>query len=154
LGLNHFANRQAMGRFNKDAKDAEPGFIEVMQDRWYDFVQFLREAWILLLLLFVGLVITWWFIDPPPPRHVILATGSAGGEYQALGKQYAEFFAKRRITLELLPTNGAQENINHLADREDSVQAAFVQAGVVNPKDSKGIQSLGSISYEPIWFFY
>jgi hypothetical protein len=143
-----------MGRFNKDAKDAEPGFIEVMQDRWYDFVQFLREAWILLLLLFVGLVITWWFIDPPPPRHVILATGSAGGEYQALGKQYAEFFAKRHITLELLPTNGAQENINHLADREDSVQAAFVQAGVVNPKDSKGIQSLGSISYEPIWFFY
>ena len=146
-----------MGSFKKDAKDTGLGLIEAMQDRWHDFTQFLREAWILLLLLFVGLGITWWFIDPPPPRHVILATGSAGGEYQAIGEKYAKFFAKRHITLELLSTNGAQENINHLADRKDPVQAAFVQAGVISPKGIAGIagiQSLGSISYEPIWFFY
>ena len=93
-----------MGSFKKDAKDTGLGLIEAMQDRWHDFTQFLREAWILLLLLFVGLGITWWFIDPPPPRHVILATGSAGGEYQALGEKYAKFFAKRHITLELLST--------------------------------------------------
>ncbi len=143
-----------MESFNKNLKDTSLGLLEATQEYWNDFIQFMREAWILLLLLFVGLVITWWFIDPPPPKHVILATGSVGGEYQVLGKKYAEFFAKKGITLELLPTNGAQENIAHLADRKDPVQAAFVQAGVVNQKGIEGIQSLGSISYEPIWFFY
>ncbi len=143
-----------MGSFKKDVKDTSLGFIEAMQDRWNDLTQFIREAWILLLVLFVSLGTTLWFIDPPPPRHVILATGSVGGEYQALGEKYAEFFAKRHITIELLPTNGAQDNINHLTDRKDPVQAAFVQAGVVSPKGIAGIQSLGSIGYEPIWFFY
>ena len=96
-------------------------------------------------MLLTGLAITWWFIDPPPPKHVILATGSVGGEYQALGEKYAEFFAKKHITLELLSTNGAQENINHLVDRKDPVQAAFVQAGVASSKGVEGVQSLGSI---------
>ena len=96
----------------------------------------------------------WWYADPPPPNHVQLATGSAGGSYEALGKKYAEYFAKKGVTLELVPTMGAQENIERLADRNDPVQAAFVQAGVTYTKDAKGIQSLGSIAYDPIWFFY
>jgi len=143
-----------MGSFKQNLKDTSLGLTEAAQEHWNDFVQFMREAWILLLLLGAGLVATWWFIDPPPPKHVVLATGSAGGEYEELGKKYAAYFAKRGITLELLPTNGAQENIDHLVDRKDPVQAAFVQAGVFSPKGIEGIQSLGSISYEPIWFFY
>ncbi len=143
-----------MESFKKNVKDTGLGLLEALQEYWKDFVLFMREAWFLIFLLLTGLAITWWFIDPPPPRHVILATGSVGGEYQVLGEKYAEFFAKKHITLELLPTNGAQENINHLIDRKDPVQAAFVQAGVLSSKGIEGIQSLGSISYEPIWFFY
>jgi hypothetical protein len=52
-----------------------------------------------------------------------------------------------------LPTNGAQENINHLVDRKDPVQAAFVQAGVASSKGAAGVQSLGSIGYDPFGFF-
>jgi TRAP-type uncharacterized transport system substrate-binding protein len=142
-----------MASIHQNLKDTGLGILEAVQEYWYDFIQFIREAWLLLLLLFTGLAITWWFIDPPPPKHVILATGSVGGEYQALGEKYAEFFAKKHITLELLPTNGAQENINHLVDRKDPVQAAFVQAGMASSKGVEGVQSLGSIGYEPIWFF-
>ncbi|WP_197711830.1 TAXI family TRAP transporter solute-binding subunit [Polynucleobacter necessarius] len=95
----------------------------------------------------------WWYADPPP-RHVILATGLSGGSYEALGKKYADFFAKKGVTLELMPTNGAQENLSRLSDRNDPVQAAFVQAGVAHPKTTTGIQSLGAIGYDPTWFFY
>ena len=49
---------------------------------------------------------------------------------------------------------GAQENIDRLSDRDDPLQAAFVQAGVDYAKDAKGIQSLGAVDYDPIWFFY
>jgi TRAP-type uncharacterized transport system substrate-binding protein len=83
-----------------------------------------------------------------------MTTGSIGGSYEVLGKKYAEFFAKKGVELELVSTKGAQENLSRLSDRNDPVQAAFVQAGVAHPKSISGIQSLGAIDYEPIWFFY
>ena len=41
-----------------------------------------------------------------------------------------------------------------MADRKNPIQAAFVQAGVFSPHGVKGVQSLGAISYDPIWLFY
>lgn len=143
-----------MGSIKQDIKETYFGIYETALEKWGDFTQFLRETWPLLLVLFVGLMGVWWYADPPPPRHVILATGSAGGSSDVLGKKYAEFFEKKGITLELLPTKGAEENISRLADRADPVQAAFVQAGVFNPHGIEGVQSLGAISYDPIWMFY
>jgi TRAP-type uncharacterized transport system substrate-binding protein len=143
-----------MGSFKQDLHETFLGISETAQEKWSDFIQFLQEAWPLLVLLLIVLMGIWWYADPPPPRHVIMATGSPGGSYEALGKKYAEFFASKGVVLELVPTNGAQENIARLSDRNDPVQAAFVQAGVVQPKNVKGIQSLGAIGYDPIWFFY
>jgi len=143
-----------MGSFKQDFDETFLGLLESARNKWSDFTQFLQETWpllILLLLIFIGV---WWFVDPPPPNRVQLATGSVGGSYEALGKKYAEYFKKKGVTLELLNTTGAQENIDRLAGRSDSVQAAFVQAGVVHAKDVKGIESLGAIAYDPIWFFY
>lgn len=143
-----------MGSFKQDLKETYLGLSETAEEKWGDFTQFLQEAWPLLALLLAILVGIWMYADPPPPRRVMMATGSPGGSYEILGKQYAEFFKEKGVTLELVPTKGAQENINRLVDRDDPVQAAFVQAGVVHPKDAKGIQSLGAIAYDPIWFFY
>jgi TRAP-type uncharacterized transport system substrate-binding protein len=143
-----------MGSFKQDVRETFLGISESVQERWYDFTQFLREAWPILVLLLSILMGIWWYADPPPPSHVLLATGSPGGSYEILGKKYAEYFAKKGVTIELVPTKGAQENIERLADRDDPLQAAFVQAGVVHTKDVKGIQSLGAIGYEPVWLFY
>ncbi|MBU3582320.1 TRAP transporter substrate-binding protein [Polynucleobacter sp. AP-Capit-er-40B-B4] len=143
-----------MGSFKQDIKDTYLGLSESLQEKWGDFTQFLQETWPLLILLLVILMGVWWYADPPPPRHVLMATGSPGGSYEDLGKKYADFFAKKGITLELVPTLGAQENIDRLADRDDPIQAGFVQAGVAHAKDVKGIESLGAIAYDPIWFFY
>ncbi len=143
-----------MASFKQNLHETFLGLTETAQEKWSDFVEFLRETWPVLIFLLIVLMGIWWYADPPPPRHVILATGSPGGSYEALGKQYAEFFAKKGVVLELMPTNGAQENLSRLSDRNDPVQAAFVQAGVAHPKTVTGIQSLGAIGYDPIWFFY
>ena len=143
-----------MASFKQNVHETFLGLFESTQEKWFDFVQFLKEAWpilLVLLLIIVGIAI---YADPPPPRHVMMATGGPGSASEILGKRYAEFFAKKGITLELVPTKGAQENINRLSDRDDPLQIAFVQAGVVSTKDTTGIQSLGIISYDPIWFFY
>lgn len=143
-----------MGSFKGNAKETFLGLFESAQEWWSDFTQFLKETWPILILLLTVLMGIWWYADPPPPRNVQLATGATGSSNELLGKRYAEFFAKKGVTLELVPTAGAQENINRLSDRADKLQAAFVQAGVVSTSDVTGIQSLGVIAYDPIWFFY
>lgn len=143
-----------MGNLKEDVKDTWLGLYESFQDRWNNFIQFLQEAWVLLLLLFAGLMVVWWLADPPPPKRVLMVTGEVGGSYEMLGKKYAEYFATKGVTLELIPSRGSQDNIARLSDRQDPVQAAFVQAGVINPAGINGIVSLGSVAFEPIWFFY
>jgi len=143
-----------MGSFKQDVQDTFLGLAESLQEGWSNFTQFLHETWPILIFLLFVLMGLWWYADPPPPRHVMLATGSPGGSYQALGKKYVEFFARKGVTLELVPTLGAQENLDRLADRKDPVQAAFVQAGVAHAKEVSGILSLGAIDYEPVWFFF
>ena len=143
-----------MGSFKQNTRETFLGLVETINEKWSDFIQFLQEAWPLLILLLAILMGIWWYADPPPPRQVQMATGSAGGSYEVLGKKYAEYFASKGVTLELIPTKGAQENLVRLSDRSDPIQAAFVQAGVERPKNISGIQSLGSIGYDPIWFFY
>ena len=143
-----------MSSVKEDVKDTWLGLCEALQDKWVNFVQFLRETWPLLLLLFAGLMLVWWLADPPPPKRILMATGTEGGSYQMLAKKYVDYFAKKGVTLELVPSRGAQENIARLSDRKDPVQAAFVQAGIHNPAGIAGILSLGSVAYEPIWFFY
>ncbi len=143
-----------MGSVKEDVKDTWLGFCEAAQDKWGNFLQFLRETWPVLLLLFAGLMLVWWLADPPPPKRIVMVTGTEGGSYQMLAKKYVDYFAKKGLTLELVPSHGAQENIARLSDRKDPVQAAFVQAGIYNPTGIAGILSLGSVAYEPIWFFY
>jgi len=143
-----------MGSFKKNTKETFLGLHEMVQEYWSDFLVFLKETWPILLFILLALMFAWWYADPPPPRHVVMATGAPGGSYEILGKKYAEFFAKQGVKLELKATKGAQENIALLVDRKDPVQAAFVQSGVYNPSGVDGIQSLGSLTYDPIWFFY
>jgi len=143
-----------MGSIKQDIKETYLGLYETVQEKWNDFSQFLKEAWPILAVLLVALLGVWWYADPPPPRHVVMATGQPGGSYDVLGKKYAAFFDKKGITLELLPTKGAEENVAHLVDRKDPIQAAFVQAGAFNPHEVTGVESLGTISYDPIWLFY
>jgi TRAP-type uncharacterized transport system substrate-binding protein len=143
-----------MGSIKHDITESCLGIYETALEKWGDLRLFLVETWPILLILLLGLLGFWWYADPPPPRNVLIATGSPGGSYEILGKKYAEFFEKKGITLELLPTKGAEENIARLVDRNDPVQAAFVQAGTFNPKNVTGVQSLGAIAYTPIWFFY
>ena len=143
-----------MASFKENIKETFLGLSESIQEGWSDFIQFLQETWPILIFLIVLVLGIGIYADPPPPNHVMMATGTAGSSNEMLGKEYAKYFAKKGITLELVPTNGAQENIERLSDRNDPLQAAFVQAGVVSTKDVTGIHSLGVIAYDPIWFFY
>ena len=142
-----------MGKFREDVRDQVAAIRETIVDGWSDARLFVLETWPALILLLLILIVAIWWADPAPPRHVLMATGPAGSSNEALGKKYAEYFARQGITLELVSTEGSVENVKRLQDRSDPVMAGFVMSGAAAPHTPR-IQTLGSINYQPLWCFY
>ncbi len=71
-----------------------------------------------------------------------------------MGEQYQAYFKSMGIHLQLVETHGSQENLQRLIDRKDPIQAAFVQGGLINVDNLSGVESLGSVDFEPVWVFY
>jgi TRAP-type uncharacterized transport system substrate-binding protein len=92
---------------------------------------------------------------------VVLATGVEQGAYSEFGKRYAAALAKHGIQVEMRLTQGAAENLALLRDAASGVDLAFVQGGADSARSASdeaqtdvGLQSLGSMFFEPVWLFY
>lgn len=113
---------------------------------------------IAVLAVAVLIVAVLWYViaalRPIPPRTVTMATGPEGGAYYEVGKLYRELLAHQGIELQLLPTAGSVENLARLRDPRSNVQVSFLQSGTTRVKESPGLESLGTVFYEPLWFFY
>ena len=119
----------------------------------FRFTLLLVSAFVLAgLAVFVWMVFEVW--HPMPPRVLVLATGGAGGDYFEYGKRYRDFLKRRGIEVRLLATAGAYENIERLRDPRSGVSAGFVPAGTTSERESPELVSLGTLFYEPLWFFY
>ncbi|MGH8688337.1 MAG: TAXI family TRAP transporter solute-binding subunit [Burkholderiales bacterium] len=106
------------------------------------------------LLLAFGAWLVARFVQPAPPKVVVMSTGAPDGAYQAFAKRYQAFLADYGIRLELRPSEGAVQNLERLKTGEGGVSIAFVQGGVGNEEEEPGLETLGSVYYEPIWVFY
>jgi TRAP transporter TAXI family solute receptor len=106
---------------------------------------FLAAAIALAIWLFLALGV--------PPRTVTLATGPEGGSYAAIGESYRTILALSGFELRLVPTAGDVENLAKLRDARSGVSAGFVIAGLAEAQDASGLESLGTIAYEPFWLF-
>lgn len=104
-------------------------------------------------LVVAGFVVAYQFVAPAPPNRVVMATGSASGAYQAFGERYAEHFARQGVELVLQPSAGSIENLGALTVPDGDIDIAFLQGGIGDAADHPGLQSLGSVYYEPIWVF-
>ena len=107
------------------------------------------------IALAVGLLAAaYYYLDPQPPSRVMLATGPAGSAYAGFGSRYATALRGDGVEVELVPTEGAADNLRLL--REGKVDVAFVRGGIADPvaDQAAGLLSLGSLFYEPLWVFY
>ena len=143
-----------MASFKQEIREYGQAICETVTEEFRNWAQFFRETWPLLALLAAAVGVALWFAKPAPPGQVLMGTGSQGGSYELITQEYVKFFASHGVTLKLVTTPGAEENIARLSNPNDPLQAALVQSGLVTEENSKGLLSLGSIAYEPIWFFY
>ena len=115
-------------------------------------ISLLRFMWPLVLLFFVGLAVLLYVERPLPPSHLRIATGQPNSSLEALGKQYADYFQKNNIALELVSSAGALENMELL--KQGKVDAAFTLGGMTAGIDFPNLRTLGSVEYQPFWLFY
>ncbi|QJB55868.1 TAXI family TRAP transporter solute-binding subunit [Pseudodesulfovibrio sp. zrk46] len=107
-----------------------------------------------IITLAAALWIAWQYADPAPPTKVTIAAGSPTGAYFKYARQYAEYFAKQGIELEIIETNGSMDNLERMSAADSKVDAAFMQGGIATPEQHPDLRSLGSLYYEPLWVFY
>src|SRR5215470_1026228 len=89
-----------------------------------------------------------------PPHLIIMATGPAGDAYYEIGKRYRAVLARSNVQLQLVPTAGSVENLGLLRDSQSGVSVGLIQGGIPGAGDTSGVESLGTLFYEPLWWFH
>jgi TRAP transporter TAXI family solute receptor len=115
-----------------------------------------RAAWLYgaaaaLILLAVAGTVAW--LGPLPPKVVVMSTGPTGSDYDLYARQYQEILKRSGVELRLLPSSGPIDNLKRLNDPGSGVMVAFVQGGLTSEAQSPELESLGTVFYEPFWFF-
>jgi TRAP-type uncharacterized transport system substrate-binding protein len=115
---------------------------------------FFAEYWLSITAVLIAIVLLYVYVDPAPPATLTIGVGAEEDAYRAYAERYKAILARDRITLNLVPTGGAPDNLKRLNDTESNVDVAFLQDGLTTPEDSPRLLSLGSIYYDPLWIFY
>ena len=116
-----------------------------------------RLVMVMIAAVLLVVVALWAIVDllhPMPPSTVVMATGPEGSTYHESGKRYRDLLARSGITVRLLPTAGDLENLARLRDPRSGVRISIVHGGLTSEKESPELESLGTVFYEPLWFFY
>ena len=93
------------------------------------------------------------YFIPAPPSQFLIATGRSHQIYEGIGDQYREILARSHVDLDIRLTNGAQDNIRLLNDRNSGIKVGFVQGGISSHAESPDLRSLGRINYQVYWIF-
>jgi TRAP-type uncharacterized transport system substrate-binding protein len=89
-----------------------------------------------------------------PPHLIVMATGPEGDADYEVGKRYRAALARANVEVRLVPTTGSVENRGLLLDPHSGVGVGLIEGGINNTDDTSGLESLGTVFYEPLWWFH
>jgi TRAP transporter TAXI family solute receptor len=118
---------------------------------------FLRHHWHAITIVvtaaaFVAAAVA--IVHSLPPRRIVMATGAEGGTYHVVGQRYRSALAREGIDVELRPTAGSVDNLALLRNPDSGVSVALLQGGSISADAASGLESLGALFYEPMWWFH
>jgi TRAP-type uncharacterized transport system substrate-binding protein len=116
-----------------------------------------RPRPIAAIVVTVAVLAGLWFalalLRPLPPRVVVMTTGPDGSATAEFAERYRTAFARVGVELKLQPSAGGIENLARLRDPKSGVSVGFVEGGLARAGDDANLASLGTLFYEPVWFF-
>jgi uncharacterized protein len=103
------------------------------------------------LIVAAGFVVAYRLVDPAPSSTLRIATGAPEGAYATAAERYKAILARDGVTLEVVHTAGAVENLTLLSNPEGGIDLALVQGGTGSPERAPELVSLASVLFEPLW---
>src|SRR6516165_6397356 len=88
-----------------------------------------------------------------PPHRIVMATGPEGDAYHEIGERYRAALARENVEVQLVATAGSVDNLALLRDPHSPASVALIEGGIPGAADSSGLESLGTLFYEPLWWF-
>ena len=117
---------------------------------------FLRDNWPAITITVTAAAIACAalvMLQSMPPHQIVMATGPEGGAYYEVGRRYHEVLARAGVDVKLVPTAGSVETLEMLRDLRSGVSVGLMQGGIAGTGDKSGLESLGTLFYEPLWWF-
>src|SRR5499433_1578499 len=118
---------------------------------------FLRHHWPAITITVTAAAIAcaaFVMLGNMPPHRIVMATGPEGSAYYEDGKRYRAALAKAGVEVQLVSTAGSVETAALLRDPHSGVSVGLMQGGVVGAANTAGLESLGTVAYEPLWWFH
>jgi TRAP-type uncharacterized transport system substrate-binding protein len=106
---------------------------------------------IIVAAIAIGSVV---FFQSAAPTTLTITAGPEDSTFSKNAEKYKAILAKQGVTLKILPSAGADENLKRLADTKVKVDVGFVLGGEHTGVNTDKLMSLGSISYQPLMIFY
>src|SRR5262245_34977755 len=88
-----------------------------------------------------------------PPNTIRFVSGPDGSGYRNQAEKYQKILARDGVKLEILPSRGALDNLDKLANPSVKVDVGFVQGGLLEGRDLPHLVSLGSIYPQPLMVY-
>jgi TRAP-type uncharacterized transport system substrate-binding protein len=109
-----------------------------------------------LPVLLVLAIATWVVVKSlrfAPPGTIRMSSGPDGSSYRNQADKYKKIIEQYGVKVEVLPSRGALDNLQQLANPTVKVDVGFVQGGLTDGIDTSKLMSLGSVFAQPIMVY-
>ena len=125
--------------------------VKLVKVSWHDL---LAIGVPVVLITALGAWLAVKFIGPAPPDSIVMLAGPKESSYNRTAERYAKIIARSGVSVRVVETEGAQDNLRRLADRKVYADVGFVLGGVSEGIETGGLMSLGSVFVQPVLVFY
>jgi TRAP-type uncharacterized transport system substrate-binding protein len=110
--------------------------------------------WLPILALLVGAILFAQKVVHPAPTSIRILSGPDGSSYRRHAEKYKKIIEAYGVKVVVLPSQGALDNLQRLADRKAQADVGFVQGGLTDGVDVSHLVSLGSVFAQPLMVYY
>jgi hypothetical protein len=93
-------------------------------------------------------------VRPAPPDAIRMLGGPEGSSYRTLAERYQSIIEHYGVKVKIVPSRGALDNLQRLADPAFPADVAFVQSGLTEGVNISGLVSLGTVLAQPLMVYY
>jgi TRAP-type uncharacterized transport system substrate-binding protein len=140
-----------MVMLNKIKKMFSPVNQKITSISWKD-ITFTSIPIVLLIVL--ASWATLHLLSPAPPNKIVILGGPKGSSFDLNANRYAEIIRAHGLRVEVVETEGSENNLDILQNSKSKADVGFVQNSSSHGENTNHLISLGTVWVQPLLVFY